>query len=812
MTPAPDFDEFFNRATGNSPYEYQRELARATPSVLDVPTGCGKTQALIVAWLFSRIAKSRGPRRLVYALPMRTLVEQTRDVALEVRRKLRIDGDELQIHVVMGGEAPTDWREHPDRSQILIGTIDMLLSRALNRGFGENRFVWPVSFGLLNADCRWVFDEVQLMGPARPTSAQLDGLRGSLGTALPCETIWASATVDREALITIDRPDLGEVLTLPDSDRLGPLAGRLDARKRVVRADLSGATAGEETRRTADLLAEHHTPGTRSIVVLNTVGRVQALAQALEKRSWAGERPRIVLLHSRYRPPEREDRTREALGDVPPTGTIVVATQVIEAGVDISAGLLATETAPFSSLVQRLGRCNRYGELDEGTALWLDRGEYAGRNAEGEAAPYLPEDLNHCRRALIELNGESASPSELAALDVPEHREEPEILRRRDLLDLFDTSPDLSGLDVDVSRFIRDVEDRSVPVFFRDIEADQKAGAPPSRQSAARREEIVEAPIADLRKALSGDGSRRAWTFDHVEGEWIWAHAADLVPGRPLMLDADEGGYDELGWNPRSPVRVDPVPPPQVSRSRDHDGGDHGGREEAIGSDPDSVSARWLPLSDHLAAVKEEAERILDGVGDGELSAEAHGAVALAAALHDVGKAHPVFQQALHATAKEDERPEVDSVVLAKSPRRGPGYERTHFRHELASALALRGSRDEAGLPSGARSDLVQYLVASHHGRVRLSIRPAPDEKPPSDGSMPTRFALGVRDGDVLPAVETPLGSVPETTLDLACMELGDEQSWSAAMLALRDQPSLGPFRLAFLEALLRVADWRASA
>ena len=244
----PGYDDFFERATGHSPYPYQQALAERTPDVLHVPTGCGKTEALITAWLFSRRTDAETPRRLVYALPMRTLVEQTRDVALAIRERLELAAEDLPIHVLMGGEAPTDWREHPERDQILIGTIDMLLSRALNRGYGESRFVWPVSFGLLNSDCRWAFDEVQLMGAARLNSAQLDGLRRTLGTALPCESIWVSATVDPEALITIDRPVLGEVLTLSDSDRSGSLAGRLEARKHLVRADLTGTATKDHVR------------------------------------------------------------------------------------------------------------------------------------------------------------------------------------------------------------------------------------------------------------------------------------------------------------------------------------------------------------------------------------------------------------------------------------------------------------------------------------------------------------------------------------------------------------------------------------
>ncbi|MDZ4800391.1 MAG: DEAD/DEAH box helicase, partial [Bryobacteraceae bacterium] len=56
------------------------------PELLDVPTGMGKTAAVALAWLWKRGWREGGreagpdagtPRRLVYCLPMRVLVEQT---------------------------------------------------------------------------------------------------------------------------------------------------------------------------------------------------------------------------------------------------------------------------------------------------------------------------------------------------------------------------------------------------------------------------------------------------------------------------------------------------------------------------------------------------------------------------------------------------------------------------------------------------------------------------------------------------------------------------------------------------------------
>ena len=47
----------------------------------------------------------------------------------------------------------------------------------------------------------------------------------------------------------------------------------------------------------------------------------------------------------------------------------MVATQVVEAGVDISSRVLVTETAPFFAIVQRLGRCNPAGEHEAASVL-----------------------------------------------------------------------------------------------------------------------------------------------------------------------------------------------------------------------------------------------------------------------------------------------------------------------------------------------------------------------------------------------------------------------------------------------------------
>ncbi|HCL92920.1 MAG TPA: hypothetical protein DIC50_09080, partial [Verrucomicrobia subdivision 3 bacterium] len=161
------------------------------------------------------------PRRLVYCLPLRTLVEQTQAnvaawlarIADECPGKAELNWlRERSPVILMGGEelepAQRDWDLYPERPCIIIGTQDMLLSRALNRGYGMNRYRWPMHFGLLNNDALWVMDETQLMGVGVETSAQLDGFRHKASDSVvgSCPTWWMSATLEAERLATIDHP------------------------------------------------------------------------------------------------------------------------------------------------------------------------------------------------------------------------------------------------------------------------------------------------------------------------------------------------------------------------------------------------------------------------------------------------------------------------------------------------------------------------------------------------------------------------------------------------------------------------------
>ena len=114
-------------------------------------------------------------------------------------------------------------------------------------------------------------------------------------------------------------------------------------------------------------------------------------------------------------------------------------------------------------------------------------------------------------------------------------------------------------------------------------------------------------------------------------------------------------------------------------------------------------------------------------------------------------------------------------------------------------------------LAARAEHDLVAYLIAAHHGKVRLSIRSLPDEHGNPDNPN-ALFARGIWQDDKLPSVPLSELTTQEIALDLSFMKWAKENTarhGSPVPVALRDR--LGPFRLAYLETLLRAADARAS-
>jgi CRISPR-associated endonuclease/helicase Cas3 len=100
-------------------------------------------------------------------------------------------------------------------------------------------------------------------------------------------------------------------------------------------------------------VAETHRGGGLKLFVFNTVRG--AIGAYLKLKERFGD---VVLLHGRLSLGDRSTAL-ERLGELQSRGGVVVATQVVEAGVDLDAELLVTDVAPLPSLIQRIGRAAR---------------------------------------------------------------------------------------------------------------------------------------------------------------------------------------------------------------------------------------------------------------------------------------------------------------------------------------------------------------------------------------------------------------------------------------------------------------------
>lgn len=870
----PPFPPWFTEVTGRPPHPWQTSLAALDEPghrLIRVPTGFGKTLGVLGAWVYHRVVRQdpRWPTRLVWALPMRTLVEQTEG---EVRALLAGPGllwdgrgapdGKVGVYVLMGGKDAAPWHNHPGAPCVLVGTQDMLLSRALNRGYGAARARWPMEYGLLSQDALWVLDEVQLMGVGFATALQLAGFRDEFSALRPCYTWAMSATLQRAWLES--SPDTEPFrahtreLGLEHADKGLPLWAETWKPRTLLPPGAVGATA-------ARILEEHGRlsgPDPLTLVVCNTVERARALFDELQRRA-AG--PALHLIHSRFRGHERGRWTSTALRRAAGAGArIVVATQVVEAGVDLSADLLFTELCPWPSLVQRVGRLARRGGRGEAFVIDL--------HLPKEAAPYEEEDLIAARDALARAT--DLSPAALQRFEEENPGLLPglypfrpsALLLREESAELFDTTADLSGGDLDVSRFIREGEERDLSVAWVRLTRDP-AGRPlpPTSDVRPERDALCAVPFLRARDWLCGKASgarepRRlrpglaAYLWDYLEGQWRPVRdRAELRPGVVVLVDAEAGGYDPArGFDPDSRASV-PVVGLATADAQE--------RADAAQDQEDLSQAPWQTIAFHGGAVATELRRDLERLS---LADDGLGALLdLAARWHDLGKAHPAFQGAIQRL----DRPL--RVDLAKAPADAWSRERCiyrfetghppreehrpGFRHELASALALFdvllrwappehpsrsgplaahfGGEPPRGDPQGEPGplerevldlsaddfDLVAFLVAAHHGklRARLHASPADQEAAPRGEDLPIR---GVYEGDTLPSVALtgPDGAVctlPESRLTLEPAALGlsahTGRSWTERVDALRAR--LGPFALAYLEALLRAADVRAS-
>jgi CRISPR-associated endonuclease/helicase Cas3 len=718
-----DFQSFYERATGRRPYGYEARIARdGLPGLVPAPaTGAGPT-GMILAWLWRRLHgqdPAVTPRRLVYALPQRAVLDEVADSVRTWLANLGLT-EQVALHVVLGDRAAStgDWRENMHRPAIVLGTVDTLVSKALNRGYGLGRAMYPIDFALVTNGAQWLVADPGLCPATTATLRQVGEWAARQGTAEPFGlTLLSSSPGTADALTT-------------------RAAGDYEAIAKAVR--------------------ERHRAGTMTLAVLNTVPG----AQGLYRRLRCDPVP-VTLLHSQFRGAERTARLA-----------------------DIRAAALASVSASAASSVS------------------------ASASAAADRIVIVTRDVASGLDVPAAVVVSEALPSP-AAGEVP-------VIGPADFAALFDTSLAYSDADVDVARHVRDVDDLDVEVAWATWATGQD-GAPDPEVRHPAAEFRCRVPAAQAVKLAE---SRPVWRLDRAVGEWRRVTEDPDRPLRPyelLLVDAADGGYDqETGFDPSSRHPV------------------HGSPELAVAVPESGPPRRWQSLGEHSEQVRDQAAALLAVLAPA-ISQAAARAVVVAGYLHDSGKAHATWQDALCALAEESAAAAIAAGrPWAKSGTNGPleFSGGVSFRHELASLLLVDGPLG-ALLAESPDPDLTRYLVLAHHGLLRVQVRDTDDLADRADGGVPGSSADDMPDGsaDRVPGGSAdrvpgrtilglaqgatseipPMLGQPATTLtvDLDQFHPGGEHSWTGTVRSLLDR--YGPFTLAYLETVVRVADWRAS-
>ena len=415
------FARDFAALTGHDPFGWQsalfeRMLASDLPRSCDLPTGTGKT-SVIPIWVLALREHVRGgtarsfPRRLVYVVNRRTVVDQASNEAVALRRALAskpelqaIAGDLRRLAVVpsdspigistLRGEFMdnAEWRIDPARASIIVGTVDMIGSRLLFCGYGCGFKTKPLHAAFLGQDALLVHDEAHLEPAFQELIEKIVLMQGLGG--------WEAGRALKVMALTATRRGGHADFSLAPAelqDRTSVLGRRLHAAKQLKLHPVNGPTLVDAVVE----LAKARQDSNRAILCyLRRVDDVDVVSGKLATAIGADH---VEVLTGTMRGHERGKLTRSPVfarflrkppdGVVPITGTVfLVCTSAGEVGIDISSDDLICDLTTFDSMAQRLGRVNRYGDGSALVDVFHDESLGEAADVDGEADDDMPDE------------------------------------------------------------------------------------------------------------------------------------------------------------------------------------------------------------------------------------------------------------------------------------------------------------------------------------------------------------------------------------------------------------------------------------
>ncbi len=885
-----NFAKTFAELTDHAPFPWQQDLydnwfaQGKIPKACNLPTGLGKT-SVIAIWLIALANfPKKMPRRLVYVVNRRTVVDQTTDEVEKYRdrlpdipelfdRLLELCANEgifpyrpqpLAISTLRGQFADAgEWSTDPSRPAVVSGTVDMIGSRLLFMGYGIGRGKRPLHAGFLGQDALLVHDEAHLEPAFQELLIAIVAEQERCKENGKFRVMELTATTRRdEKPFELTEAELEQPEEIPVEATL-PIHRvwqRLHSKKALVPHAIADEKKDLVPKIVALALAHKESePSSAVLVFVRTVEAVGEVVAGLKKGKVDPEN--IETLTGTMRGLERELMASTSKvfarfkADSPAAkqpGTVyLVCTSAGEVGVDMSADHMVCDLSPLDSMAQRFGRVNRYGS---GNAR-IDVVHPATFDIKGK--PY-----ESARELTVQLLGKlakrpdghsDANPTAVGRLmrSLSEEQRkaafspEPTILPVTDIL--FDAwalttikgklpgrppvEPYLHGLsDYDpqttvawreeVGRLTEGVlrrnkldfdevlaayplkphEESSVPTYgknkgFEQLEAIAKRDAklaPEDRHSAWVVDSDGSVELFTLQKLVERDSAKKPVVSLGNRTVILPPNAGGLTPEG--LLKGDEPFSEDIEYDvsdqwfldkqrtvkrrersdddePSDPemrevLHID-IPTSEVNDDAETEPWYWFARPRSADDDGSKNAKRIITWQHHTDDVTNGLVRIATALFPDD--ADLRNALKVAGKLHDLGKKRIVWQKSIgnpkptnwHAKSGWD--PDLK--------RKWKSTELTTYRHEFGSLVDLEAD-GEFGKLSNEMKDLVRHLIAVHHGYGRPHF-PEPFDPDHGDTAaiareVPRRFA--------------------------------------------RLQRRYGRWGLAYLESLLRAADWAASA
>jgi CRISPR-associated endonuclease/helicase Cas3 len=355
-----ELNHIFKKLLGNekaSLYSYQEKVAEhllcaGRNVILRAPTGAGKTWAALLPYLYARKFDLPFVDKVIYALPLRSLASQLYQSTAGACENNAEELNAVAVKIQTGEQQDDPFFQ----GGIIFTTIDQLLSSYLLSPVSLPRRLANINAGALPGSLI-VFDEFHLLDPGRSMGTALEMLERLNGL---CRFVLMTATLSDEAVSFLGKRLQNTVIVDLSATEIEAIEGQKDVPTTRVWCYHDQPMTAE------DVLAQNHDG--RTLVLTNTVSRAQQIYRQITDLLKQRQSPtEAVLLHSRFFPADRsvkEKLINERLGKesrFQKVSFILVSTQVVEAGMDFSVDCLHSELAPINSLIQRAGRCARYG-------------------------------------------------------------------------------------------------------------------------------------------------------------------------------------------------------------------------------------------------------------------------------------------------------------------------------------------------------------------------------------------------------------------------------------------------------------------